>query len=100
MIASYKIKSWFFQHGNYTILLGPQIDTYLPSSMRYITSNPKLQLESGNYPNIPIMLGICSNEGAFMEGQMKAISYSFLTAFGIILILFCSFFPYDQQSFG
>lgn len=59
---------FFYQHGNYTRLLGPQIDTYLPESIQYLPKDPKTILELGDYPNIPIMIGICSNEGAFIQG--------------------------------
>lgn len=36
--------------------------------MQYLSSDPKLVLELGDYPNIPILIGICSNEGAFIQG--------------------------------
>lgn len=58
-----------FQHGNYTTLLGPQIDNFLPKAMQYLPKDPKMILEIGDYPNIPIIIGICSNEGAFMQGM-------------------------------
>lgn len=37
--------------------------------MQYISIDPKIRLEMGNYPDMPIMMGICSNEGAFIQGM-------------------------------
>lgn len=37
--------------------------------MQYLSIDPKIRLEMGNYPNMPIMMGICSNEGAFIQGM-------------------------------
>lgn len=32
-------------------------------------------LELGDYPDIPILLGVCSNEGAFMQGLKTLLNY-------------------------
>lgn len=37
--------------------------------MQYLSIDPKIRLEMGNYPDMPIMIGICSNEGAFIQGM-------------------------------
>lgn len=63
-----------FQHGNYTKLLGPQVDSYLPKSMQYLPNDPKMVLELGDYPNLPILMGICTNEGAFIQGLISFLS--------------------------
>lgn len=81
------------QHGNYTKLLGPQVDTYLPKSNQYLANDPKMVLELGDYPNIPILMGICSNEGAFIQG--------FIYIYISTLILFhFQMFKFDMISIG
>lgn len=44
------------------------MDTFLPKQMQYLSNDPKIVFELGEYPNIPILMGICSNEGAFIQG--------------------------------
>lgn len=44
------------------------MDTFLPKQMQYLSNDPKIVFELGDYPNIPILMGICSNEGAFIQG--------------------------------
>lgn len=45
------------------------MDVYLPKKMQYLSIDPKMVFELGDYPNIPILMGICSNEGAFIQGS-------------------------------
>lgn len=56
------------------MLLGPIIETHLPFALRYIPNDPKTILEQGK-PSIPIMIGICSNEGAFIRGTSVLFAY-------------------------
>ncbi|XP_037042029.1 acetylcholinesterase isoform X2 [Bradysia coprophila] len=58
-----------YENGNYTKLLGPEIDYYLDSSMQYIPEDPRIVISQKLYPDIPIIMGICNNEGAFIHGQ-------------------------------
>lgn len=44
------------------------MDFYLPTKMQYLANDPQMVFEFGDYPNIPILMGICSNEGAFIQG--------------------------------
>lgn len=63
------------KHGNYTRLLGPEIDSYLPSNIQYIPNDPRVDFDTKTMPNIPIMIGICSNEGAFMQSIFEIPSF-------------------------
>ncbi|XP_055676711.1 acetylcholinesterase [Lutzomyia longipalpis] len=51
-----------YQMGNYTKLLGPVLDR------RFLLDDPRKLIASGTYlMDIPILLGICNNEGAFLR---------------------------------
>lgn len=52
---------------------GPRIDSYLPPPLQYISRDPRVELESGKHINVPIIIGICSNEGAFVKGILLKI---------------------------
>lgn len=57
------------KNGNYTTLLGPEIDYYLESSLQYIPEDPRIAITQKLYRDIPIIMGICNNEGAFIHGK-------------------------------
>uniref|UniRef100_A0A1B0DIQ4 Carboxylesterase type B domain-containing protein n=1 Tax=Phlebotomus papatasi TaxID=29031 RepID=A0A1B0DIQ4_PHLPP len=51
-----------YQMGNYTKLLGPLLDR------RFLLDDPRKLIASGNFlMDIPILMGICNNEGAFLR---------------------------------
>lgn len=49
--------------------MGPEIDYYLEPSMQYIPEDPRIVISQKLYPAIPIIMGICNNEGAFIHGM-------------------------------
>lgn len=57
------------QNGNYTRLLAAEVDRYLPASERWIGEDPRTVIRVGSFKRMPIMMGICSNEGAFLRDQ-------------------------------
>uniref|UniRef100_A0A336MZ55 CSON008799 protein n=1 Tax=Culicoides sonorensis TaxID=179676 RepID=A0A336MZ55_CULSO len=58
-----------YKNGNYTELFGPVIDDYLSRSKVYIKDDPRKLIQTGNFDDIPLLLGITSNEGAFIHEQ-------------------------------
>lgn len=58
-----------YKNGNYTELFGPVIDDYMPRTKVYIKDDPRKLMQTGNFDDIPILLGINSNEGAFIHEQ-------------------------------
>ncbi|XP_063697996.1 pyrethroid hydrolase Ces2a [Culicoides brevitarsis] len=59
-----------YKNGNFTSLFGPIIDQdFMPRSKVYIRDDPRKLLQTGNFDEIPIMLGLNSNEGAFIHEQ-------------------------------
>ncbi|XP_055386791.1 cholinesterase 2 [Condylostylus longicornis] len=56
-----------YQHGNYSIIPGPVLDTFRIEKHQYVPKNLDDVLKSGEYRKIPIIIGICSNEGAFIR---------------------------------
>lgn len=61
--------SSLFQNGNYTSLLGPVVDDYLQLDKQYISEDPRKLLSSDEFNKIPIIIGICNSEGAFLRDQ-------------------------------
>lgn len=60
------------QNGNYTRLLGAEVERYLPATERWLPRDPRTVLAEGAggvVAGMPIMVGICSNEGAFVREQ-------------------------------
>lgn len=49
-------------------MLGPQVDWYLEKTEQLISRDPRLVISKQNYTAIPTLIGICSNEGAFIRG--------------------------------
>lgn len=45
------------------------MDLYLERSQRLIPEDPRLVISQKKYPDIPIIIGLCNNEGAFMQGN-------------------------------
>lgn len=58
-----------YKNGIYTKILGPIIDDYLAVDIQTIAENPIKMLEQKRFNDIPILIGICSNEGAFIREQ-------------------------------
>ncbi|KAJ6645818.1 Transmembrane protein [Pseudolycoriella hygida] len=58
-----------YENGNYSTYLGPEIDDFLEPSMQYIPEDPRVAISQKLHPDIPILIGICSNEGAFIQRQ-------------------------------
>lgn len=57
-----------YQVGNYTQLLGPVLDN------RVITEEPRLLIQSGEYKQVPIIMGICNQEGASIKENWIAFA--------------------------
>lgn len=58
------------QNGNYTRLLGAEVERYLPVPERWLARDPRAVLAEGAggvVASMPIMVGLCSNEGAFVR---------------------------------
>ena len=66
LLKAYEV---IFKNGNYTRILGPIIDDYLDSSDQVIPDDPRVLFASKTFINqdIPIMMGLTSNEGAFLQ---------------------------------
>lgn len=58
-----------YQNGNYTRIFGPVLDDYLPPGQIYIREDPRRTFRVRNFDDIPVLMGICSNEGAFIHEQ-------------------------------
>lgn len=55
-----------YQVGNYTRLLGPTRDN------RFLLEDPRKLISIGQFRRIPIIVGICNNEGAFLKDNWIA----------------------------
>lgn len=72
------------QNGNYTRLLGAEVDRYLPDAERWLLRDPRKVIEAGAAERMPMMVGLCSNEGAFVREQWLDLareSYAALWSF-------------------
>lgn len=58
-----------YQNGNYSQVLGPVIDNYLRGGDAFIQADPRKLFLVNNLDDIPILMGITSNEGAFIHEQ-------------------------------
>lgn len=58
-----------YQNGNYSQMLGPVVDNYLRSSDAFIRADPRKLFFINNLDEMPILMGITSNEGAFIHEQ-------------------------------
>ncbi|XP_055907115.1 cocaine esterase [Eupeodes corollae] len=56
-----------YANGNYTSIMGPVVDSFRPKGEQYIPMGLLQALALGNYTKRPIIVGICSNEGAFIH---------------------------------
>ncbi|XP_055855583.1 pyrethroid hydrolase Ces2e [Episyrphus balteatus] len=56
-----------YANGNYTSIMGPVVDSFRPKGEQYIPVGLLQALASGNYTKRPTIVGICSNEGAFIH---------------------------------
>lgn len=54
---------FFSQNGNWTDVLGPMADDFLPSENQYLPNDPVLALKQGKFHKMPILAGITTNEG-------------------------------------
>lgn len=52
-------------------MLGPQVDWYLEKTDQLLSRDPRFVISQHNYTAIPMLIGICSNEGAFMRGNLR-----------------------------
>ncbi|XP_050079520.1 acetylcholinesterase [Anopheles maculipalpis] len=59
---------YIYRNGNYTVNLGPIIDSYLSPEKRYIIDDPRalFQAKALFMEDMPILFGITSNEGGFL----------------------------------
>lgn len=57
------------QNGNYTRMLGAEVDRYLPDAERWLLRDPRKVIEAGAAATMPMLVGLCSNEGAFVREQ-------------------------------
>ncbi|KAL1465229.1 hypothetical protein WDU94_004816, partial [Cyamophila willieti] len=53
-----------YRDGNWTDLVLPVVDTYLPDIEQYLPRDPIKAIEDGMYHRIPILTGVTSHEGA------------------------------------
>lgn len=58
-----------YKNGNYTELFGPVIDDFLSRTKKYIKDDPRKLIQTGAHDDIPILIGITNNEGAFIHEQ-------------------------------
>lgn len=68
-----KSSFYFFQNGNWTDLVSPVVDNFLPEQDQYLPKDPEEILESGDYNHIPILTGITSNEGGIILCKYKVV---------------------------
>jgi hypothetical protein len=54
----------FFQNGNWTAMVLPVVDTFLPEPERYLPRDPKEVLQTGSYVTMPVLTGTTRHEGA------------------------------------
>ncbi|XP_035892358.1 acetylcholinesterase [Anopheles stephensi] len=62
---------YIYRNGNYTVNLGPIIDSYQAPANRYIIDDPRklFQAKALFMEDMPILFGITSNEGGFMYSK-------------------------------
>ncbi|KAI5755211.1 hypothetical protein M8J77_015027 [Diaphorina citri] len=53
-----------YKDGNWTELVLPVVDTFLPDIEQYLPRDPITALEEGMYHKVPVLTGITSHEGA------------------------------------
>lgn len=62
-----------FQNGNWTDLVLPVVDSFLPDIEQYLPQSPLKALQHSNFHKIPILTGITSHEGAISVCESKLI---------------------------
>uniref|UniRef100_A0AAG5DPZ5 Carboxylesterase type B domain-containing protein n=1 Tax=Anopheles atroparvus TaxID=41427 RepID=A0AAG5DPZ5_ANOAO len=65
-----------YRNGNYTMNLGAIVDNYLQPKERYIPDDPQALFEAKAFisEDMPVMIGITSNEGAFLYSKLVEIA--------------------------
>ncbi|XP_069687014.1 carboxylesterase 5A [Periplaneta americana] len=53
-----------YKNGNWTAMVLPVVDTFLPETEQYLPRDPKEVLQTGNYITMPLLTGTTSHEGA------------------------------------
>lgn len=54
----------FLQNGNWTAMVLPVVDSFLPEPESYLPRDPKEVLQTGNYVTMPVLTGTTRHEGA------------------------------------
>jgi carboxylesterase type B len=62
-----------YQNGNSSWILGPIVDTYMAPDKRCFPDDFNLEDKMRELLEKPLMMGITSNEAAFMKGEKKAL---------------------------
>ncbi|XP_068085152.1 acylcarnitine hydrolase [Anabrus simplex] len=87
-----------YNNGNWSDLVLPVLDTFLPENEQYLPRDPEEVLDSGSYQAMPILTGITTAEGAvtlYQWGDLVRQGYSHLRQF-----LETSAIPHIMERYG